>query len=150
MFVGKVIGTVWATVKWPAVQGQKLLLVRPYHLSDLWAASRAASLQSQPPPQPLVDGSALPEGMPLPLVPNSEAVVCVDLLDAGVGDSVVVAFGHAARVAAESLTGNADPGHAQALRPGFSAVPQTSQPTIPIDAAVVAIVDGLQVMLPGT
>jgi microcompartment protein CcmK/EutM len=29
-------------------------------------------------------------------------------------------------------------------------VPQTSQPTIPIDAAVVAIVDGLQVMLPGT
>jgi microcompartment protein CcmK/EutM len=146
MFVGKVIGTVWATVKWPAVQGQKLLLVRPYHLSDLWAASRAASLQSQPP----VDASALPEGMPLPLVPNSEAVVCVDLLDAGVGDSVVVAFGHAARVAAESLTGNADPGHEQALRPGFSAVPQTLQPTIPIDAAVVAIVDGLQVMLPGT
>lgn len=146
MFVGKVIGTVWATVKWPAVQGQKLLLVRPYHLSDLWAASRAASLQSQPP----VDGSALPEGMPLPLVPNSEAVVCVDLLDAGVGDSVVVAFGHAARVAAESLTGNADPGHEQALRPGFSAVQQTLQPTIPIDAAVVAIVDGLQVMLPGT
>ena len=146
MFVGKVIGTVWATVKWPAVQGQKLLLVRPYHLSDLWAASRAASLPSEPP----VDGSALPEGMPLPLVPNSEAVVCVDLLDAGVGDSVVVAFGHAARVAAESLTGNADPGHEQALRPGFSAVPQTLQPTIPIDAAVVAIVDGLQVMLPGT
>ena len=148
MFVGKVIGTVWATVKWPAVQGQKLLLVRPYHLSDLWAASRAASLPSEPP----VDGSALPEGMPLPLplVPNTEAVVCVDLLDAGVGDSVVVAFGHAARVAAESLTGNADPGHEQALRPGFSAVPQTLQPTIPIDAAVVAIVDGLQVMLPGT
>lgn len=146
MFVGKVIGTVWATVKWPAVQGQKLLLVRPYHLSDLWAASRASSLQSQP----LVDVSALPEGMPLSPVPNSEAVVCVDLLDAGVGDSVVVAFGHAARVAAESLTGNADPGHEQALRPSFSAVPQTSQPTIPIDAAVVAIVDGLQVMLPGT
>lgn len=146
MFVGKVIGTVWATVKWPAVQGQKLLLVRPYHLSDLWAASRAANLPSEPP----VDGSALPEGMPLPLVPNTEAVVCVDLLDAGVGDSVVVAFGHAARVAAESLTGNADPAHGQALRPGFSAVPQTAQPTIPIDAAVVAIVDGLQVMLPGT
>ena len=55
MFVGKVIGTVWATVKWPAVQGQKLLLVRPYHLSDLWAASRAANLPSEPP----VDGSAL-------------------------------------------------------------------------------------------
>lgn len=146
MFVGKVIGTVWATVKWPAVQGQKLLLVRPYHLSDLWAASRAAGLQSEP----TVDASALPEGMSLPLAPNSEAVVCVDLLDAGVGDSVVVAFGHAARVAAESLGANTDPGHEQALRAGFSAVPQTSQPTIPIDAAVVAIVDGLQVMLPGT
>ena len=35
MFVGKVIGTVWSTVKWPQVSGLKLLLVRPYHLADL-------------------------------------------------------------------------------------------------------------------
>jgi hypothetical protein len=35
MFVGKVVGTVWSTVKWPGMTGHKLLLVRPYHLADL-------------------------------------------------------------------------------------------------------------------
>ena len=35
MFLGKVIGTVWSTVKWPEVEGLKLLLVRPYSLTDL-------------------------------------------------------------------------------------------------------------------
>ena len=29
MFLGRVAGTVWSTVKWPSAQGLKLLLVRP-------------------------------------------------------------------------------------------------------------------------
>jgi ethanolamine utilization protein EutN len=104
MFLGKVIGTVWSTVKWPEVRGLKLLLVRPYTLADVGAAPPGA------PPQP-----------------NHDAVVCADTLDAGVGDEVVIAYGHAARVAAaESL-------------------PEGERPPLPIDAAVVMIVDGKQV-----
>jgi microcompartment protein CcmK/EutM len=52
--------------------------------------------------------------------------VCADLLDAGPGDDVLVAFGHAARVAV-----------AGALGPG-------QKPEAPIDAAVVAIVDRVE------
>jgi ethanolamine utilization protein EutN len=99
VFLGKVIGTVWSTVKWPEVQGLKLLLVRPAQPFDLGLA-------------------AAPAG------PNHDAVVCADTLDAGVGDEVVIAYGHAARVAvAESL-------------------PEGVRPPFPIDAAVVMIVDG--------
>lgn len=114
MFVGKVIGTVWSTVKWPQLSGHKLLVVQPYHLGDL-----------------LQQGSASP---PLPGPPAAaahEAVVCVDLLDAGVGDDVVVAFGHAARVGAQP--------HQADLQPSSGAAPAT---ITPIDAAIVAIVDG--------
>ena len=60
-------------------------------------------------------------------------MVCIDLLDAGVGDDVIVAFGHAARVAAES-----------------ESKPPTSAPITPIDAAVVAVVDGIHIVRPGT
>ena len=35
MFMGKVIGNVWSTIKWQKTSGIKLLLVRPYHLSEL-------------------------------------------------------------------------------------------------------------------
>jgi microcompartment protein CcmK/EutM len=56
-------------------------------------------------------------------------VVCADTLDAGPGDDVIVAFGHAARVALSDK-----------LPPG-------SKPMVPIDAAVVAVVD--RVDLPG-
>ena len=102
MFLGKVIGTVWSTVKWPEMSGLKLLLVRPYSLADLGGAPRVAA-------------------------PDSEAVVCADTLDAGVGDDVVIAYGHAARVAvAESLA-------------------EGDAPPFPIDAAVVLIVDGTNV-----
>jgi ethanolamine utilization protein EutN len=116
MFLGKVIGTVWSTVKWPQLGGLKLLLVRPYHLAEL-APALAAGLS--PPP-------------------DHEAVVCADLMDAGVGDDVIIAYGHAARVAAwEAL-----------LSPqGGAAVPDA--PPIPIDAAVVAVVDGMQVEAAG-
>ncbi|HVZ74186.1 MAG TPA: EutN/CcmL family microcompartment protein [Polyangia bacterium] len=102
MFLGRVTGNVWSTVKWPAAKGLKLLLVRPYQLQDLRAEAGAA------------------------LSPQDDLVVCADLLDAGPGDDVLVAFGHAARVAV-----------AQALGPGQKA-------DAPIDAAVVAVVDRVE------
>jgi len=107
MFLGRVAGTVWSTVKWPQAVGIKLLLVRPYRLGDL---------------SPGQAGSAASE-------PTDDLVVCADTLDAGPGDDVIVAFGHAARVALSDK-----------LPPG-------SKPMVPIDAAVVAVVD--RVDLPG-
>jgi microcompartment protein CcmK/EutM len=63
-------------------------------------------------------------------------------MDAGVGDDVIIAYGHAARVAAwEALLSE---------RPGRGA---HSAPPIPIDAAIVAVVDNLHVpdeAAPGT
>jgi microcompartment protein CcmK/EutM len=88
-------------VKWPAAKGLKLLLVRPYQLGDLDPAAKA-------------------------LAPLDELVVAADLLDAGPGDDVLVAFGHAARVAV-----------AQAMGPG-------QKPDAPVDAAVVAVVDRVE------
>jgi ethanolamine utilization protein EutN len=104
MFLGRVAGTVWSTVKWPEAKGLKLLLVRPYRLGDL-------------PP-----GSGAPAPGE-PSEPTDDLVVCADMLDAGPGDDVIVAFGHAARVALS-----------EKLPPG-------SKPNVPIDAAVVAVVD---------
>jgi ethanolamine utilization protein EutN len=103
MFFAKVVGSVWSSVKWPGLEGLKLLTVRPYALADF----------------------ASPEGSPLPS--SSDAVVVADVLGAGVGEDVIIAYGHAARVAI-----------AQLLRPGEA-------PTTPIDAAVVAIVDRIDV-----
>ncbi len=98
MFLARVVGTVWSTVKWPALSGIKLVLVRPIELGDL------------------------PEAQP---DRDTEGVVAADTLDAGVGDLVVVAFGHAARVAVAQDLGPSD------------------APPHPIDAAVVMIVDGM-------
>jgi ethanolamine utilization protein EutN len=104
MFLGRVVGSVWSTVKWPEATGLKLLLVRPYCLADLLAAKgEAAGAQ-----------------------PTDDLVVCADRLDAGPGDDVVVAFGHAARVA---MAG---------------ALPAGQKPSVPIDAAVVAVVDKVE------
>jgi ethanolamine utilization protein EutN len=108
MFLGKVIGTVWSTVKWPELGGLKLLLVRPYSLGDLTGAP--------------------PEGVPS--APDHEGVVCADVLGAGVGEDVVIAYGHAARVAVSEL------------------LPGGTPPSVPIDAAVVAIVDRFAVTPP--
>jgi len=102
MFIGRVVGSVWSTVKWPGVHGIKLLTVQPFHLSDLAAEPAEAPT-------------------------CHDLVVCADALDAGVGDDVVVAYGHAARVALEEQLG------------------EHEKPSIPIDAAVVAVVDRLQV-----
>ena len=108
MFLGRVAGTVWSTVKWPEAKGTKLLLVRPYRLGDL------------PPGVVAADGGA-------PSEPTDDLVVCADTLDAGPGDDVIVAFGHAARVAVS-----------EKLPPG-------SKPMVPIDAAVVAVVDRVEI-----
>jgi ethanolamine utilization protein EutN len=107
MFLGRVTGSVWSTVKWPAAKGLKLLLVRPYRLEDM--------------PATLV-GRA-PEGAG---AVADDLVVCADLLDAGPGDDVLVAFGHAARVAV-----------AEAMGLG-------AKPEAPVDAAVVAVVDRVE------
>src|SRR6185295_6581049 len=98
MFLGRVVGSVWSTVKWPAVSGVKLLLVRPYCLADL-APGQGAE-------------------------PVDDLVVCADQLDAGPGDDVVVAFGNAARLAMSEP----------------AAVGAAERATVPIDAAIVAIV----------
>jgi ethanolamine utilization protein EutN len=108
MFLGRVAGTVWSTVKWPSAVGVKLLLVRPYRVGDLapGAAPAAGATASEP---------------------TDDLVVCADTLDAGPGDDVIVAFGHAARVAVS-----------EKLAPG-------SKPSVPIDAAVVAVVDRVEI-----
>ena len=98
MFLGKVIGTVWSSVKWDQLSGMKMLLVRPYTLGDVGGESTEAA-------------------------PQHDGVVCADVLGAGVGEDVVVAYGHAARVAVSERLG------------------ANEAPNVPIDAAVVAIVD---------
>ncbi len=98
MFLAKVIGTVWSSVKWDELGGIKLLLVRPYSLADLG-------------------------GKPAEKAPDHDGVVCADVLGAGEGEDVVIAYGHAARVAISEM------------------LPDGAKPNVPIDAAVVAIVD---------
>jgi ethanolamine utilization protein EutN len=114
MFLGRVAGTVWSTVKWPETRGLKLLLVRPYRLGDF-----SPGLATDPalPARPAGQASE----------PTDDLVVCADLLDAGPGDDVLVAFGHAARVAVS-----------EKLTPG-------TQPNVPIDAAVVAVIDRVEI-----
>jgi ethanolamine utilization protein EutN len=100
MFMARVIGTVWSTVKWPELDGLRLLLCRPYSLADLTGDTGGA-----------------------PPAPTHEGVVCGDVLGAGIGEDVIIAYGHAARVAVAG------------------ALPDGAKPPFPIDAAVVAIVD---------
>ncbi|HSY38941.1 MAG TPA: EutN/CcmL family microcompartment protein [Polyangia bacterium] len=107
MFLGRVTGTVWSTVKWPQAKGLKLLLVRPYRLGDVA-------------PGQVRSGGEASE-------PTDDLVVCADTLDDGPGDDVLVAFGHAARVAVS-----------EKLPPG-------AKPDVPIDAAVVAVVDRVEI-----
>jgi len=102
MFLGRVLGSVWSTVKWPEAVGVKLLLVRPYCLADL-APGQGAE-------------------------PVDDLVVCADRLDAGPGDDVLVAFGNAARLAMSEAAAPGD-------KPAAS---------VPIDAAIVAVVDRVE------
>lgn len=124
MFLGRVAGTVWSTVKWPEAKGVKLLLVRPYRLGDLPPGVAAAA----PGVAAAAPGTATAgAGGGAPSEPTDDLVVCADTLDAGPGDDVIVAFGHAARVAVS-----------EKLPPG-------SKPMVPIDAAVVAVVDRVEI-----
>ena len=95
-------------MKWPEAKGLKLLLVRPYRLGDVAPGAARAG------------GGEASE-------PTDDLVVCADTLDAGPGDDVLVAFGHAARVAVS-----------EKLAPG-------GKPNVPIDAAVVAVVDRVEI-----
>ena len=90
MIKGVVLGEVWATRKHPRVEGRKLLLV--------------AQLETRE------DGREEATG---------RVVVAVDLLDARVGDRVIVSFGSGARNAVE-------PGSRDVL----------------VDAAIVQVVEG--------
>jgi ethanolamine utilization protein EutN len=110
MFLGRVVGSVWSTVKWPEATGLKLLLVRPYCLADLAGADAGGGGKGAAGAQP-----------------TDDLVVCADRLDAGPGDDVLVAFGHAARVAMEGT------------------LPAGQKPNVPIDAAVVAVVDRVEI-----
>lgn len=109
MFMARVVGTVWSSVKWEGLTGLRLLLVRPYNLDDLVRSGGRVA-----------DAGTSPKGV-------HDGVVVADILGAGPGEDVVVAYGHAARVGIEpDLPPGVPPGH-------------------PIDAAVVAIVDRFQV-----
>ena len=92
MFLGRVIGNLWATKKWPELSGLKLLVVRPHTLAELAD----------------VPGSSRCD----------DAVIAADLLGACVGEDVVLAYGHAARAALEEL----DPGGGLARHPVDAAV----------------------------
>jgi len=105
MFMARVVGYVWSSVKWEGLKGLRMLLVRPYNLDDL-IKSGGHTADEGVPPKGLHDG-----------------VVAADILGAGPGEDVVVAYGHAARVGIEHD------------------LPEGEEPHFPIDAAVVAIVD---------
>ncbi len=79
MFVGRIIGQVWATHKVSDLNGKRLLLVDPLE-------------PSQNPPDPAA--------------PMVKPVVAADGLGARVGQRVLVAFGKAARVAAFGVDGD--------------------------------------------
>jgi len=95
MFLGKVVGYVWSSVKWPELKGMRMLLIKPLHYDEIEGAGNG---------------------------PDFDAVVAADILGAGPGEDVIVAYGHAARVGIEDL-------------------PDGELPHFPVDAAVVAIVD---------
>jgi ethanolamine utilization protein EutN len=87
MFLGKVVGTVWATKKVDNLRSLRLLLIHPVNLN---------------------------------VKTNEDLVVVADVVGAGMGELVICAYGHAARMA----LGN--------------------NPDISVEAAVVAIVDELE------
>ncbi len=66
MFIGKVVGSLWATRKTGNTDGLKFLIIQPYNLNK---------------------------------APNTDTIVAADVLGAGEGEVVVVAYGRAARLA---------------------------------------------------
>lgn len=68
MFIGRVVGSLWATRKTTNTEGMKFLIIQPYNLEK---------------------------------APNTDTVVAADILGAGEGELVMVAYGRAARLAVE-------------------------------------------------
>lgn len=68
MFIGRVVGSLWATRKTANTEGMKFLIIQPYNLGK---------------------------------APNTDTVVAADILGAGEGELVMVAYGRAARLAVE-------------------------------------------------
>lgn len=66
MFIGKVVGSLWATRKTENTEGMKFLIIQPFNLNK---------------------------------APNTDTVVAADILGAGEGEIVMVAYGRAARLA---------------------------------------------------
>ena len=66
MFIGRVVGSLWATRKTENTSGVKFLIIQPYNLNK---------------------------------APNTDTVVAADILGAGEGELVIVAYGRAARIA---------------------------------------------------
>ncbi len=66
MFIGRVVGSLWATRKTENTTGMKFLIIQPYNLNK---------------------------------APNTDTIVVADILGAGDGELVMVAYGRAARVA---------------------------------------------------
>ena len=87
MFIGRVVGSLWATRKTANTDGMKFLIIQPQNLNK---------------------------------APNTDTVVAADILGAGEGEIVMVAYGRAARLA-------------------------VGKDDISIEAAVVAIIDGYEV-----
>jgi ethanolamine utilization protein EutN len=66
MFIGRVVGSLWATRKTDNTTGMKFLIVQPYNLGK---------------------------------APNTDTIVAADVLGAGEGELVMIAYGRAARLA---------------------------------------------------
>lgn len=66
MFIGRVVGSLWATRKTDNTRGMKFLIIQPLNLNK---------------------------------APNTDTVVAADVLGAGEGEMVMVAYGRAARLA---------------------------------------------------
>lgn len=85
MLVGRVVGNVWATQKDPTLEGVRLLLVRPFSGgADGKATGKAAGKKSAASAAASADEA-------------DDLVVAGDRLGAGIGETVLVAFGRAAR-----------------------------------------------------
>ncbi|KLU62772.1 carbon dioxide concentrating mechanism protein CcmL [Peptococcaceae bacterium CEB3] len=117
MIVGRVIGTVVATRKSDALVGRKLLLLQPLvflRQRDSALGQGAVSEGSPERDAPSVQAGAAEKAIP------PDMVVAVDTVGAGVGETVLVALGSAARKA-------------------------LSRPEAPVDAAIVGIIDSMRI-----
>lgn len=83
MLVGRVVGNVWATQKDPTLEGVRMLLVRPFSGGAGPAGAKGGKRGT----------SAAAAGRD----EADDLVVAGDRIGAGVGETVLVAFGRAAR-----------------------------------------------------